>query len=363
MLGLALWSRAVSSGLPRYRIAEYQPPEGDVIMHGLLARADRRTVAAAIVQMAVRGRVRVLAPQGKTGPVAIEAQLGHGTTAQERMLLNSLRPTKPTPRQLRRYHEGLAELGMTPIPGQDLPDLYFLKGKGADRRYQRRQLARFFENSRNALKQAGIAKRVQNGVFLGLLSLMFLGGFVVIPALTIGAGLQGDWWFVAVAPLFLAAYFGILFLAAPPILRFTPGGKELRTRLSGLREYVRLGEQERLRMTQSPQTALRTPAGELTPAGQALGLEVRPSASSPVAQAQLDYVVLSEELLPYAVLFGQQKQWAAEFAQFDGGVQVQQLEALGTTLEGLVTVMEVLAIVMQVLRVIGAIASFAGRAD
>ncbi|UQN15995.1 DUF2207 family protein [Gulosibacter sp. ACHW.36C] len=364
MLGLALWSRAAASGLPKYRIAEYVPPEGDVITHGLLTRADRRLIGAAIVGLAVKGRVRVLAPSGDRGPVALEAVLGKGLTTQERMLLDCFRPTRPTPRQQRRYGEGLAEIGIAASSGEQLPDIYFLKGRGADRRYQRRQLAHYFDNARQALKDAGLAKRTQNGFFLGTLSLLFLVSFAVLALLIFGAILNGAWWFVIVAPLFLVGYFFILFLAAPPILRFTDAGKELRTRLSGLREYVRLGEQERLRFTQTPQTALRDPAGTLTPAGRALGLQAVPQARSAAEQFQLDQIILTEELLPYAVLFGQERQWANEFAHFDAaGIRAQNLEAVSTTMEGIVIVMEVLSIIGQVLRVIGAIASFSGRVD
>lgn len=364
MLGVALWSRAAASGLPKHRIAEYVPPEGDVITHGLLTRADRRLIGAAFVGLAVKGRVRVLAPSGDRGPVALEAMLGNGLTTQERMLLDCLRPTRPTERQQRRYSEGLAELGIAASNGQQLPDIYFLKGRGADRRYQRRQLARYFDNARQSLRDAGLAKRLQNGFFLATLSLLFLLSFAVLALLILGAILDGAWWFVVVAPLFLVGYFFILFLAAPPILRFTAAGKELRVRLAGLREYVRLGEQERLRFTQTPQTALRDPVGDLTPAGHALGLPRVPQAPNAVEQFQLDQIILTEELLPYAVLFGQERQWANEFAHFDAaGIRAQNLEAVSTTMEGIVIVMEVFSIIGQVLRVIGTIASFAGRAD
>lgn len=364
LLGIALWSRAASGGLPRYRVAEYVPPEGDVIMHGLLARADRRLVGAAIVGMAVKGRVRILAPRGERGPVALEAVLGQGLTSQERMLLNCFRPTNPTKKQARRYHEGLEEIGVDTSDPEHAPDIYFLKGRGAARGYQRRQLDRYFESARTTLKNAGLAKRRQNGVFLGVLSLLFLVSEVVLAIGVLGAIINGDWLPAAITAVFLVAYFFVLFAAAPPILRFTDAGRELRVHLSGLREYIRLGEQERLRYTQTLETALRTPAGTLTSRGEALGLSPRPQASNPAAQYELDQVVLNEALLPYAVLFGQEDNWGPEFARFDAmGVRAQNLRAVSSTMEGVVAVMQVLYVVLQILRVIGAVLSLAGRHD
>ena len=364
LLGIALWSRAASSGLPKYRIAEYVPPEGDVIMHGLLARADRRLVGAAMVGMAIKGRVRILAPRGERGPVALEAVLGQGLTSQERMLLNCFRPTNPTEKQARRFQEGLEEIGVDPNDPVNHPDIYFLKGRGAARGYQRRQLDRYFENARTTLKNVGLAKRRQNGVFLGVLSLLFLVTEVVLAVGVLGAIINGDWLPAIITAAFLVAYFFVLFAAAPPFLRFTDTGRELRVHLSGLREYIRLGEQDRLRFTQSPETALRTPAGTLTPAGQALGLSPRPQAPNPAAQSDLDQVVLTEELLPYAVLFHQEDNWGPEFARFDAmGLRAQNLRAVSSTMEGVIAVMQVLYVVLQILRVIGAVLSLGGRHD
>lgn len=136
----------------------------------------------------------------------------------------------------------------------------------------------------------------------------------------------------------------------------------MRQRLSGLRDYMRLAEQDRMRILQSPQGALRTPAGELTPGGRALGLRPEPTAGDAVAQSDLDRFVLVERLLPYAILFRQEREWQREFEHLGGAVDFSQnMRVLGTTLEGIMAVLEVLAAVGQVLRGIGAIFSFVGR--
>lgn len=58
--------------------------------------------------------------------------------------------------------------------------------------------------------------------------------------------------------------------------------------LWGVRDYIELAEADRFAMLQSPEGAERTPLG------------------------QLEVLRLNERLLPYAVLFGLEKQWAAE---------------------------------------------------
>src|SRR5690606_31484624 len=72
----------------------------------------------------------------------------------------------------------------------------------------------------------------------------------------------------------------------------TTAGAELREHLLGLREYIRLAEADRLQMLQSVSGAERV-AG---PGG--------------------DVIKIYERLLPYAVLFGLERQWAAELGKY-----------------------------------------------
>ena len=74
-----------------------------------------------------------------------------------------------------------------------------------------------------------------------------------------------------------------------PPLRLTERGAELRDHLLGVRDYIQLAEAERLRVLQSPAGAERI---DLTD-GTAI-------------------VKLHERLLPYAVLFGMEREWAKQ---------------------------------------------------
>lgn len=346
-------TRPFARHLPASPIARYTPPPGDIVRHGLAVRADRRVLSAAIIQLAVQRKVRVLTRPGSRRPVAIEARPGSGMTAQDVCLLQTLRPRLTTDRRKRRYLRALAKIGIH-VPTVDAaPDVYFLKGRGAFRSHQRRALTSHFDMMRHHMKQEGLAHRVTVSVHLYLLSLLFLALVAACLFLGLGAVINGDGAIIFVFVPTVAAFFGVLTLAPAPILRFTDSGQDLRRRLSGLRDYVRMAEAERLRVLQSPDGALRTPAGSLTPGGQALGLTPQPTAGDPVAQAGLDRYVLTEQLLPYAVLFRCGRGWKREFEGLGGAdASMQNLRTLGRTLSTLVTVLQMLLIMLQILRVI-----------
>lgn len=124
---------------------------------------------------------------------------------------------------------------------------------------------------------------------LVLLSLLFLAALVIGLVLILGAILNGEWIGAVVVLVDVAGLFGVLMLAPSPLLRFTDQGVELRRQLSGLRAYIRMAEQDRLRMLQSPQGALRTTAGD------------------PIAQSALDRYVLTERLLPMRSCSGRRR--------------------------------------------------------
>jgi uncharacterized membrane protein YgcG len=73
----------------------------------------------------------------------------------------------------------------------------------------------------------------------------------------------------------------------------TTKGSELKEHLFGLREFIRIAEADRLQMLQSVSGADRVSTTD----GAAI-------------------IKIYEKLLPYAVLFGLEKQWAAEIAKY-----------------------------------------------
>lgn len=360
---IALLFRPFARRLPRSPIARYEPPAGSLVAHGLLLRADRRVLAAAVLDLAVRGSVRVLAPRGRRGPVALEAPPGARLTADEVRLLAALRPPLTTERRRRRYLRALAEIGVSAANADSAPDVVFLTGRGAFARARRGTLRAFFDAERRRLKDAGIARPVTMSLHLYLLSLVFLCGVAGGFLLALGAILRGEWVGAIVTAATVAGLFWALTLAPPPMLRFTPAGQELRRHLSGLRDYMRLAEADRMRALQSPDGALLLPAGGPTPGEAALGIAAAPAPGDAVARAGVDRFLLHERLLPYAVLFGIERRWQREFdtvARVD--VDAQRLRALGDTLDGVMATVDALAAAFQILRGIGAILSLVGRA-
>ena len=106
---------------------------------------------------------------------------------------------------------------------------------------------------------------------------------------------------MAFAPMFVLPFAVGVTVAGLIVMLFgwamparTQKGVELRDYLLGLRDYMKLAEADRLRVLQSPH-------GELTE-------------KINVNDTQ-QLVKLYEHLLPYAVLFGIEKQWAEEFAK------------------------------------------------
>ena len=350
-VAIALIARSIYNRVPTSPIVEYVPPAGDIFDHGLLMRADRRLVAAAIVGMAVRGAVRVLAPQGKRGPVALQRITAAPISEREAMLLQTFRPTTMTDDQQVHFLRAVREVSITADSVDEARDIYFIKGRGAFRVHQRRALTVFFETRREELKAVELAKRWSASAHVILLSLLFLvsavgGGFLLVGALT-----EGQWVGAILVVLTVAALFWVLTISPPPFLRFTPRGQELRRHLVGLRGYIRLAEQDRLRVLQSPQGALRTAAGGLTPAGIALGLTATTSASDVVAQSALDRFILNERLLPYAILFRQEEGWQRQFDHITDLADVSQnMRVLGATADTLSGLVDAISIIFYVFR-------------
>lgn len=116
----------------------------------------------------------------------------------------------------------------------------------------------------------------------------------------------------------------------------TPAAYPLVDHLWGIHDYVRLAEKERFAMLQSPD-----------------GVASRAEAGS--ADGAREILLLNERLLPYAVLFGLEKEWAA-------AIDTQQ-QSLVETLASATDVLEVLAFVVDGADVVIAIADIASTVD
>lgn len=101
------------------------------------------------------------------------------------------------------------------------------------------------------------------------------------------------WWALGISiltfsPLLLIAAI-VAFVCASQLYPLTDKGLDLRVYLAGLKLYISVAEEERLKMLQSPEGAEKV--------GRKIGEDTK------------QLVKLYERVLPYAVLFGQEKEW------------------------------------------------------
>ncbi|MET0673747.1 MAG: DUF2207 domain-containing protein [Microbacterium pygmaeum] len=106
----------------------------------------------------------------------------------------------------------------------------------------------------------------------------------------------GGWVYIAGIASGFFAFLVLPFVRLPKSVLTLAGGMH-KTYLEGIREYLRLAEEDRLRAAQSPRTA------------DLVSSATRAYADSPNRPGD-SVVNLYERLLPYAVLFGMERQWA-----------------------------------------------------
>jgi uncharacterized membrane protein YgcG len=107
---------------------------------------------------------------------------------------------------------------------------------------------------------------------------------------------------VTLSPAFLVASL-VAIIGGYMLWPLTDKGLELQRYLKGLEMYIKVAEEERLKMLQSPEGAQKT------------------QGTDPNDPKQL--VHLYERVLPYAILFGQEKQWNAQLGKYYESLKTQ----------------------------------------
>lgn len=130
------------------------------------------------------------------------------------------------------------------------------------------------------------------GLVVGMLLAFFLDS---LPSVLADLGALGGWINAVSIVSAFGAFVVLPFIGLPKTTLTLAGGKH-RTYLEGIREYLRLAEEDRLRAAQAPRTADLVSSGR-RPFGGAV--------NAPGAEV----VNLYERLLPYAVLFGMEREW------------------------------------------------------
>jgi uncharacterized membrane protein YgcG len=246
-------------------IAEYTPPPGiDALESAVLLGQPSKAIPAEVLEQAVVGSIRIVeGEKGFFGKVKLTAELLDPSRADGdgRMLLEGLFPTM--------------------MPGE-----VYEFGR-TDSRFSSAAQA-ILKAANTELTTRGLRRTVGAGprawpilLAVGATVLVFLFGI-----LGIGAGVM------ALVPIILIVLsVPIIFVVAGLVARkpLTRKGAETRDHLLGLKTFIEWAEADRIRMLQSPTGAERVQV-DTTDRRQMLRLY--------------------ETLLPYAVVFGQEKEWA-----------------------------------------------------
>jgi uncharacterized membrane protein YgcG len=282
---MAIYARATrwrnAQGRPTI-IAEYLPPKGvNLLQAGNVTRTATKAMTAAFLSFAVRGNVRILEGDGKKH-FLLELRHADGLDQTERAVLARLFP------------------GLQPGTLRDLKakDTALATGLQKELRASTSQVVTggLREKKGGSLRRWLLLGAVASAVIAVAASVAALaseigGGW---PALTLVLGI-----------LFAALTVGLTASVRP----LTTAGSELRDYLEGVKLYIGVAETDRLRVLQSPQGALRSPYRP--DVASVLGDD---GAADPIRPLQV--LKLYERLLPFAVLFGQEKSWSAVLGDY-----------------------------------------------
>ncbi|MCP2636148.1 DUF2207 domain-containing protein [Microbacterium sp. HD4P20] len=254
-------------------VAEFTPPRGiDALESAVMLGMTTKAIPAEVLEQAVVGSIRI--EEG--------AQKWWGGTKLKAVLVDPSRADGD---------------------GRMLLQGLFPDGRPGDEFEFGRTDTRFSSAAQSILKSAGqelvtrgLQRQVRGGV-RAVPVLVAIGAAVLV----VGFGIAGLIGFVQpLVPIVLivAAVLAVLLVIVLVVHKpLTAAGAETRDHLLGLKQFIEWAEADRIRMLQSPEGAERVPVDTGDPR---------------------QMLRLYETLLPYAVVFGQEKQWARELAVLYG---------------------------------------------
>ncbi len=328
ILVLGLIARSVAMQHVTPRVVEYAPERNSTVLRdALLVDADRRATSAALIDLAVKRKVRLLAGNGRHDPIGLEVEPRVVFTSEELSLLDALFGPDHTPGRVRRF--------------------------SSDRRALAGRLKILLLGVEHALAREGLIAERRVGWPGGTLRLLAYLGMLVEALLIVFALLNNAWPALILTLAALAATIATIFVTPPWWRKYLPPAQAKREHLAGLRKYLAHAEADRLRVLQSPSAAeLRADApGAAIPAGQGSGATRPSSPAVPASPARpsngagliaaphpadtapptepLARFHLHERLLPYAVLFGLEREWIAKLKLEAAGVGSSHIDGLG----------------------------------
>jgi uncharacterized membrane protein YgcG len=250
-------------------VAEYDPPEDvGLLVSSVISGNAARATTALLLDLAVRGAVRILErDDGRKPSFALE-------------LVDPSRVTDPDERRF------VAAVFGDGAGAGAVKDLKRTDAKAATR------IQKLMTAVRKRTVTDGLRKPIPVRPIVLLLVAASLGMAAAIAFAVLA--LVGAYGGLVVVAFLVAGVVGltvtIVAVARHPL---TERGVALRDHLAGLREFIRLAEADRIRMLQSPEGAERRD----------------------LPRDDRDVLRLTEELLPYAAMFGQERKWGDELGR------------------------------------------------
>lgn len=249
-------------------VPQYSPPDGlNVMVAAYIAGQPERAFAAQVVDLAVRGNVRLLDhPSDSTAPFEVQLLHADGTDLVEEKVLPAL------------FRDDLT-------PGRRIP-------LGSTNRTLGSRLTEVFRTVDRRLKVDGIRAATRPTVLWSVLyflsiAVAIVAGFDAFRRFSEGAAAQPAFSFLAVIVALWCA--SMTYRNRSTVAPLSAQGRRLNDHLLGMRDYMELAEEDRIRMLQSPEGAERIDIDDET-----------------------QLVKLYERLLPYAIIFGIEDRWAKE---------------------------------------------------
>ncbi|WP_185275848.1 DUF2207 domain-containing protein [Leifsonia shinshuensis] len=261
-------------------VPEYVPPKEGLLLTADVTGLSKKAVAAQTLDLAVSGRVRVVESTGFFGRSKYTLEFV-STEASGRQALVDPHPTDDELRFLR------ALFGESLSPGATL-ELGSSNTRVA--RAIQSLMKRVHKNATDDGYRTTGPRGPVRAVFFTALAATVLA---VVGSVLCIVGVYGG-----AIPVVLLIGSVLLFVATAALVSRSPltaTGTGLREYVDGLRMYVHLAEADRIRYLQSPQGAERVPVAVGDPR---------------------EMLRLNERLLPWAVLFGDEKKWLAELGRF-----------------------------------------------
>lgn len=255
-------------------IAEYTPPPGvDALESAVMLGKTSKAIPAEVLEQAIVGSIRIVEGSKRVfGGTRLQVELIDPSRADRdgRMLLDGLFGKGAQPGAI--YEFGKQDTRLSRVASKILKEA----GEELESRGVRRSVP------------ARVRTWPAVALFVATVLVIVFGGLALSASVNEAVPLV----LMVAAGIALAVGLGMVFHRP-----LTDAGAELRDHLAGLKVFIDWAEKDRIRMLQSPQGAERRPVDVNDPR---------------------QMIHLYETLLPYAVVFGQEKKWADELMVYYG---------------------------------------------